>query len=125
MGYAVAVGVFLGFAGILDSGEPVYWGTFTEERCVEGGRYGCRSVGTWVSDDGTFGLKNVYLDGKPNADGTTDASYQPTGIQNDADNNIVHSPTGTWLEPVVPWMLVLIGVGLSALQWWRWRGTWR
>lgn len=124
MGLAVAYGVYFGIAGILDSSEPVHWGTFTEERCVDGGRYGCRSVGTWVSDDGSIRLEDVYLDGRPNADGTIDASYQPTGIRNDADANIVHSPVGASLEPFVSLMLVAIGIGFSVLQWRRWRGTW-
>lgn len=121
----MAAGVFLGVAGILDSREPVYWGTFTEERCVEGGRRGCQSVGMWVSDDGTIRVVDVQLDGGVDADGTADASYQPTGIHNDADNNVVHTPMSTFLEPVVPWILVLGGAGASALYWRRWRGTWR
>ena len=125
MGMMVVLGVFIGVTGVLDADEPTYWGTFTEERCERGNRYGCRSVGTWVSDDGSIRLENVYLDGRPASDGTTDASYQPTGLRNDADNNIVHGPFGHALEPLVPWMLVGLGVFMSTVQWRRWRRTWR
>jgi hypothetical protein len=38
----------LGIGGLTARGEPVTWGTFTEE-CCEPARLGCRSFGTWVS----------------------------------------------------------------------------
>lgn len=117
----IAAGATLGIIGVLDADEPVRWGTFTEERCEQGGRYGCRSIGTWVSDDGSIRLDDVYLDGTPTTDGTAAASYQPTGIVNDADNNIVHTRVGTSLEPFVPWMLVAFGVATAASQWREWR----
>lgn len=80
---------------------PVIWGTFTEHRCEEA-RYGCRSVGTWHSDDRSIRLENVYLDGQPTDNGTVRASYQPTGVANDADNNIVHTAVGHALSPFLP-----------------------
>lgn len=111
---------FLGIAQLVDAGEPVHWGTFTEERCEEGGRFGCQSIGTWVSEDGRLRLEDVYLDGRPSSDGTVAASYQPTGILNDASRNIVHAPVGAALEPLVPWMMVAFGVGVF-VSWTLWR----
>lgn len=125
MGVAVVMGIYIGIAGLVDASEPTYWGTFTQKSCVEGGRYGCRSVGTWVSDDGSIRLKNVYLDGKPGGDGTVNAQYQPKGVNNDADANIVHTSTGVALKPIVPWALIGMGLGFSAWYWRKWRGTWR
>lgn len=121
MGVVAAVGALLGIGNALDADEPVHWGTFTEERCEEGGRYGCQSIGRWVSDDGSIRLDDVQLDGRPSADGTVEASYQPTGIMNDADRNIVHSPLGATLEPFAPWMLVALCVGAATFQWREWR----
>ncbi|MCU1439048.1 MAG: hypothetical protein JWP85_45 [Rhodoglobus sp.] len=123
MGGVALIGVGIGIAGIIDANQPTYWGTFTEESCVEGGRFGCRSVGTWVSDDGTIRLEDVYLDGKPDSDGTVDARYQPSGVDNDADDNIVHTFTGVALEPLVPWILTALAAG--SIFWYgrKWRGT--
>lgn len=124
MAILAAVGLYLGVAGIADSNEPVIWGTFTEHRCEET-RYGCRSVGTWRSDDRSIRLENVYLDGQPRDNGTIRASYQPTGVSNDADNNIVHTAVGHALGPIMPWALTVLCLGAAAFQWWQWRGTWR
>lgn len=124
-GGLIVAGVLLGVAGILDSREPAYWGTFTEESCVDAGRRGCRSLGTWVSDDRSIRLEEVYLDGSPNSDGSVEAQYRPTGIINGADNNIVHTETGVALAPILPWVIVAMGVGYSIRQWFKWRGTWR
>jgi len=113
----------LGVAGIIDADQPTYWGEFTEESCVEGGRFGCRSIGTWVSDDGTIRLEGVYLDGKPDSGGTVSAQYQPAGVLNDADNNIVRASTGVALEPVLPWILAALAASFLFLYGRKWRGT--
>lgn len=120
-----AGGVYFAVAGILDATEPRYWGTFTEESCTELTRHACRSVGTWVSDDGSIRLEGVYLDGVPGDDGTVSAQYQPTGIDNDADDNIVHTSFGVSIEPFAGPGLVAFAGGLSFVQWRKWRGTWR
>jgi hypothetical protein len=106
MGLLIAVGLYTGAAGLIGANEPVYRGTFRETHCVEGGRQGCRSVGTWLSDDGSTRLTDVYLDGRPSTVGTVEASYQPTGIFNDVDNIIVHAVIRQDLDPFVPWLPV-------------------
>ena len=120
------VGVVVGVAVALDADEPRHWGTFTEESCAGGGiRHRCQSIGTWLSDDGEIRLTGVALDGTPGSDGMARAQYQPTGVLNDADSNIVHSSTGAMLEPVAPWILVALGGGTAVMQLRKWRGTWR
>lgn len=119
-GILIAIMVVLGVGGIASLGEPVHWGTFTEERC-ERARFGCRPIGTWVSDSGDLRVDEVQLDGTVGPDGTARASYRPTGFNNDADNAIVHAePWATW-GPWMPWILVLVFGGVLGIQWWRWR----
>ena len=115
----VAVG--LGVVGVMDSQEPTYWGTFTETDCIDA-RRGCRSVGYWVSDDGSIRMSDIYLDGQPGPDGTVRARYRPTGINHDKDNNIVHTSVGVALEPVLPWVLALGCAGAGAYYAWTWWG---
>ena len=120
----LGVGVMLGVMTIIDAGEPVVWGTFTESHCEDAGRRGCRSVGTWVSDDGRIRLADVYLDGQPDADGRSRASYQPAGVHNDADLNIVHNAFGTVAEPILSWAITIWLGGVCAFYAMKWRGTW-
>ena len=124
-GVITCVAVLIGIGNIVDASEPTYWGTFTEQHCDETPRYGCRSVGTWASDDGTIRLHDVYLDGTPDADGTAEAQYQPDGAMSDADNNIVHTSLGVSTEPVLPWLLAAFGIGTMACWSMKWRGTWK
>lgn len=70
-------------------------------------------------------LENVYLDGHPTDNGTVRASYQPTGVSNDADNNIVHSAVGHALGPFMPWAVVALCVGGATFRWCKWREAWR
>jgi hypothetical protein len=108
-GLMVCVSISLGVAFALDSREPVQWGTFIEEDCEDRARGGCRSIGTWVSDDGATVKQDIYLDGYPGFDGTARAGYRP-GIMNNDD--IVH--TEFWLAagPWVPW-----GFGVIVSLW--------
>lgn len=119
-GILIAVTVVLGIGGIVSLGEPVHWGTFTEERC-DRARFGCRSIGTWVSDDGTIRVEEVQLDGAPEPDGTQRAAYRPTGFNNDADNAIVHAEPWATLGPWMPLGLALFFGGVLTIQWWQWR----
>lgn len=119
-GILMLIMVVLGIGGIVSLGEPVHWGTFTEERC-ERARFGCRSFGTWVSDDGTIRVEEVQLDGAPEPDGTQRAAYRPTGFNNDADNAIVHAEPWATLGPWMPWIFVVVFGGVFWLQTGRWR----
>jgi hypothetical protein len=120
MGVLILIGGVLGVGGILSAGEPVIWGTFTEERC-EPARYVCRSIGTWVSDDGTIQKHGIALDGRPGPDGTVRASYRPTGFNDDDSNNIVHVEAWTLAFVWFPWAFVAILVGVVMIQTWEWR----
>ncbi|WP_435743615.1 hypothetical protein [Microbacterium sp. PMB16] len=124
MGAVAVAGLYYVVAGIIDANEPRYWGTFTEEFCEERPRRGCQSVGTWVSDDGSIRLEGVSLDGVPGDDGTVAAQYQPAGVANDADTNIVHTSFGVSVEPFVTVGLVVLAGGVAFMQWRKWRGTW-
>lgn len=104
----------VGIANAKDAidGQPVIWGTYTQVECRTDLK-GCRSYGTWVSDDGTIVKTGIQLDGSPGSDGTVRASYKPAGLMNDEDNNIVHeeawSTAGLWM----PWLLCLLIVGMT------------
>lgn len=104
----------LGVADLLDADEPVFWGTFSEEDCVGGGRMGCQSVGTWVSDDGSIRKTGVALDGRPDSDGSVRATYRPTGVINDEENNIVHVGGADGLYSAMLWVAAAgAGAGLA------------
>jgi hypothetical protein len=124
-GSAAIVGVSIGVAGALNADETQYRGTFTEESCTERTRFGCRSVGAWVSDDGTIQLDDVYLDGVPDSSGTAEAQYHPSGIGNSDDDKIVHTSFGVAIEPFVPVGMIALAGGLSYVQWRKWRGSWK
>ncbi|GAA1925402.1 hypothetical protein GCM10009775_17040 [Microbacterium aoyamense] len=119
---ALIAGAFglLIYAFAADLGQPRIWGTFTHEDCEPRPRGGCREVGTWVSQDGSLVKEDVYLDGGSGPDGTTPASYQPSGIISDETNNIVHVPAltgaGLWLSSafLIGWLGY---VAYKALQW--------
>jgi hypothetical protein len=120
MGLLFCVTAFLGVASAIDAKEPVYWGTFTQTHC-DWARYGCRSFGTWVSDDGTITKLEISLDGDPGPDGTVRADYQPSGIINDADNNIVHTAMWSGVMLWLPWVLCLVCAVLIAGRTFAWR----
>lgn len=110
----------LGVAGALDADEPVFWGTYEEDNCDTYARSGCRSQGTWISDDGSIRKSGIYLDGRPSADGTARASYRPTGVINDLENNIVHVEAWPGLSTVLPWVAcvgALAGLALYITCW--------
>lgn len=123
MGLATVVFVGLGVAAAMDAadGQPVIWGTYTEQDCEPATR-GCDSIGRWVSDDGTIVRERTRLDGSPGLDGTVRASFQPEGRLNDTDNNIVHTETfssaGLWF----PWVGALLTVGAAVGYGYKWRG---
>lgn len=99
-------------ASVLDADEPAHWGTFTEKDCVDPGiRRACRSIGTWVSDDGALRKVDVFLDGRVGAEGFVRARYTPTGIINDQENNIVHAEYLGSLGLISPWLLLVICAG--------------
>ncbi|TAL40481.1 MAG: hypothetical protein EPN91_13030 [Salinibacterium sp.] len=126
MGFLFCVMVIVRVLSALDSGEPTYWGTYTEKSCEPrpGLKGGCRSFGTWTSDDGTITKIEIALDGYPDQDGTIRASYRPKGFISDSDNNIVHaeqwSGAGVW----APWLgaaVIAVAIAERAMEW---RGTW-
>lgn len=118
--------LFLTVMTIVDLREPTVWGTFVEEGCENPpgiSRYPrvCRPYGEWRSDDGSITRDRIYLDGWSDEDGTTRTSFQPSGINNDDDNNIVHSELMTTFAP---WFVILFFGGVLAwlgmrLQMWR------
>ena len=123
--YLVAAAIGAGLASltvasIVDLGQPRQWGTFTETDCEPTLRGGCRSIGTWVSDDKTLFKHDVYLDGRPDEGGSARASYQPDAILSDESNNIVHAAGLTGMGPWVSGA-VLIGWGgyvlYKAMSW--------
>jgi hypothetical protein len=121
MGVVLVVSAVLGVWGILSVGEPILWVTFTQERC-EPARYGCQSIGIWVSDDGTIRKHDVALDGTPGPDGNVRASYRPTGFNNDDQKNIVHVQGWASGFVWVPWLLfaaIVWTVVVQVRQWHR------
>lgn len=114
---------FLVVASVLDADEPSYLGTFTEEACIDPGiRRSCRSVGTWVSDDRTVRKLDVFLDGWVGPDGVVRATYTPTGIINDLENNIVHAEYTAPFGPILAWGLFIGSAGglvIMVLDWRR------
>ncbi len=122
MALVFVAGAGLGLANAKDAldQQPVFWGTFTEQRC-EPDLHGCRSFGRWVSDDGRLVKEGIYLDGSPGSDGTARAAYKPEGLFNDNDNNIVHvewvSGMGLWF----PWLLCAFAVGATVYYARQWR----
>jgi len=130
--------VALGFASmgimeIADRDQPIYWGTFTEVQCEppEFGWGECRSLGTWVSDDGNTVKDRIYLDGDVRPGGSVRASFRPQGWIGDAENNVVHTPQWTHAGGPVAWAGAAICGTLAAwwaFRWWcRWGqgATWR
>lgn len=122
MAVVFVVSVGLGVAGVKDMADqqPVLWGTFTEEDCLPN-IHGCRSIGRWVSDDGTIVKEQIYLDGSPGKDGTVRASYQPAGLNNDSDNNIVHVRWTTGAGIWMPWVLAAFSLGSVVYYNRQWR----
>ncbi|NYD65501.1 hypothetical protein [Agromyces atrinae] len=112
----LVVAVILGVVQILDVNQPVVWGTFRHEYCVDRPRGGCSSIGRWTSDDGAIELLSVRLDGNVDSRGLARASYQPEGVSNDADNNIVHGEFGTNVAFWAPWLLAVVIAGLLAVR---------
>jgi hypothetical protein len=96
--------------------QHTYWGTFTRHSCESGFRWRCEGVGTWVSDSGSIVKNNIQLDGDVNSDGTVRASYTPTGFNNDAENNIVHTVTWSCARYWLPWIMTVLFGGLIALR---------
>lgn len=86
-------------ASLIDSAQPRIWGTFTQTGCEERFRGGCRPFGTWVSDDETIVLHDVYLDGWTDESGTARAGYQPTAL---VGSDIVRVP---FLSGFGPWLI--------------------
>lgn len=114
--------VILGVGGAQNAVEhqAVVWGTFTEENCLPD-YHGCRSIGRWTSDDGTIVKEGIYLDGSPGQDGTARASYQPSGFNNDSDNNIVHVQWASGMGLWFPWVMVALSAGAVVYAARRWK----
>ena len=104
---AVAFAALL-VASLIDLGQPRIWGTFTQTGCEDAGRRGCRPYGTWVSDDRTTTLPDVYLDGWTDGSGPVRASYQPTALLGD---DIVHVPLFSGTMPLLVGGILLWWVG--------------
>lgn len=105
-GLLFALSCGIGVVQAIAASEPVYWGTFTAERC-EPTRFGCTNFGMWVSDEGSIRKHDIQLDGALTLVDSVRASYRPTGPMSDESNNIVHtefwSTAGLWF----PWMLAV------------------
>jgi hypothetical protein len=111
---AVAVAVFLVVDSVLDIWQPVLWGTFQSHGCEprDTSRHGCRVYGSWVSDDKSTILYRVYLDDLFGRVGTVRAMYQPTGLVNDASNNVVHAEGTQFLGTWMPWLVLAVALGV-------------
>jgi len=104
---AAALAVIL-VVSIIDLGQPRIWGTFTQTDCETRPRGGCRPLGVWVSDDRAIVVRDVYLNGWIDDNGTTRASYQPVTLLSGESNDIVDTPlftgAGPWITgAVLPW----------------------
>lgn len=104
VGLLFAISLGIGVAQAVAASEPVYWGTFTAERC-EPSRFGCSNIGTWVSDDATLRKAGIRLDGAIGPVDSVRAAYRPTGPLNDEVNNIVHTEFGVTAGFWLPWVL--------------------
>lgn len=115
MGLLFAFSVALGLASAKDARDhqPIMWGTFYEESCKPTARGGCTPVGRWISDDTRIVKEGIQLDGFPGPDGTVRASYQPLGLMNDDDLNIVHTGQWTGAGLWMPWVLAAFCVGIT------------
>jgi hypothetical protein len=107
MGIVFCIVAVLGVGYAVNAHEPTYWGTFTADGCVPSGK-GCQSVGTWVSDDKSMVKKHIALDGLMGSDDSVRASYTPTGFNNDAENNIVHTAFWGTARYWLPWVLCVL-----------------
>lgn len=105
---------------VVDSAEPARPGIFVEESCTPA-RYGCTSIGTWTSDDGSLRLDEVEFDGVVEPDGTAQAWYRPE--ERDPRDAIVHSEFSMSLAPMV-FPACVIGSFYAAYHfgdsWWGW-----
>lgn len=121
MGALLVCAVILGIDAASTADEPIVWGTFQETDCEQRAKGGCRSIGTWTSDDGTIRKTNVKLDGWPESDGSVRASYRPHGFLNDDENNIVHVEAFAYGWLWGPWAGVLFIIGVVVYysrKWW-------
>lgn len=121
MTLVLAVSLGLGVGGAMSANEEVIWGTFYQRDCEPKPRGGCRSVGTWVSDDGSIRKTGIYLDGWLAPDGTVRAGYRPSGFNNDDENNIVHVEATAYGWIWFPWLLTVYVIGVIiyyAAKWW-------
>lgn len=107
---AVALAVLL-VVSVIDLGKPRIWGTFTETGCETRPRGGCRPLGVWVSDDRAIVVRDVYLNGWTEEDGTTRASYQPVTLLSGESNDVVDTPLFTGAGPWVIGVMLLWWVG--------------
>lgn len=82
------------------SGEPVVWGTFRETECIWRGRGGCRSHGTWTSDDSSIVWDGVQLSGTPGEDRTVRAGVRLQGLRGGEEAGLVY--TERWID-AGPW----------------------
>lgn len=111
-GLLLLVSLVLGVGTVSNSSERTYSGTFTQQSCDLGYRGRCEGVGTWISDNKSMIKKDIHLDGDANSDGTIRADYTPTGFNNDAENNIVHTPTWGGAKYWLPWAMCTFFGGL-------------
>ena len=65
--------------------------------------------------------ERIYLDGLPGQGGTVRASYQPAGLFNDNDNNVVHVKLAADMSLWFPWALAAFSLGAVAYATRRWR----
>lgn len=118
--------VAAGVMDMVDRDQPIHWGTYTEIDCEapEFGWGDCRSVGNWVSDDGSIMKDRIYLDGEVRPGGTVRASFRPSGWINDSENNVVHTLQWTYAGGWISWAGAALTGTLAA--WWafRWWSRW-
>lgn len=111
-GVLLVISLTLAVGTATSATERSYWGTFTQHSCESSFRGRCEGVGTWVTDNGSIVKKNIQLDGDANSDGSVRALYTPTGFNNDAENNIVHTSAWAWARFWMPWVMCVLFGGL-------------
>ncbi|KPG82336.1 hypothetical protein AEQ27_09460 [Frigoribacterium sp. RIT-PI-h] len=87
-------------------------GTYTEESCEFIGRLGCKSVGTWISDDKKLTYSGVVLSGAVGPDGISYAI--PNSVLGGTDT--VYGSTVSPLLGVVVAIVFLVMLALGVLR---------
>jgi hypothetical protein len=74
-----------------------------------------------VSDDGSIVKGGVYLEGKPDDDGTVRAAYQAEGLLGDDFTNTVHVQMTPNVGPWILWPTCVLTAGFTLYWARRWK----